>query len=148
MKCIYDRLNNFARWEVLSPRMLKIHVEKNIVPHHPEALLKYDMFRDYIDAPLICNKRGIHHRGARSPLEQLDLYDGEDHHSFHCGLSCAFDSESPKLSLTELFEAAIAFGWTGVYVDYDKGFVHKDFRSGPKWFAEKRDGMYRLLDVA
>ena len=138
---IYDDLRNFDKPEVLSPAGLDL-LERGIIPQSPEAVLKLDVFRDFIGLPLFCNI-GIHVlRGFRHPEEQAKIY---KYHKYTFHFWCAFDISSPKLDAEDLFNEAVKFGWKGVYLDVDRNFVHVDYRGGKRWYARKQNGSYQLV---
>lgn len=138
---IYAELKHFDPIEVLSPDGLRM-MRRGIIPQLPEALHKLDMFRGWLNAPLICNHQTTQLRGFRSPEENHRIY-GDYRYTFHYW--CAFDIHSPDISKEELFRAAIRFSWRGVYYDEKLNFVHVDLR-GNQWYAIRKNGVYNRVD--
>lgn len=118
------RWPNFKPEEVLSPDGLK-QLSKGHLHIHPSILDTMEGFRSLV-GPLVCNFGGHTHRGYRSAKENA-LIPGAEEFSYHVqGL--AMDITSPSLSLNELHQAAIKFGFHGVGYYPTRKFIHVDLR--------------------
>lgn len=117
----------FSPAEVLSPEILASKPAWSMIDLDALALL--NAFRAHVSTPLKCNFGNLHLRGVRSLGEQIrvqKLYGGADNSQHVAGR--AFDLSSDTLTVEQLADAAIAFGWSAVGVYVSKGFVHVDRR--------------------
>lgn len=126
-------LGSEITWSDLSP-FFSVHElfspETRNFPHliDPVALSLLNAFRRSLGIPLLVNHGPHSRRGVRSAREQIALQNETGNAadlSMHV-TGKAFDISSPKISVSELAEKAIAFEWpcVGIY----PSFVHVDFR--------------------
>lgn len=112
---------DFSPKEVLSPDGLAAF-DKGILVVQPYALSLLQSLRNFT-GPLYVNHDNHRRRGYRSYYENEDV--GGAEYSFHMqGL--AFDTTAKELTVDELSKAALAVGFTGIFVYRSSNFVHLD----------------------
>jgi uncharacterized protein YcbK (DUF882 family) len=122
---------DFWRWqyfkpvEVLSAAGLREYKNGNLLIQ-PFALDMLNNFRRSLGVPVICNTKDHTRRGYRSAAENADC--GGAQFTRHVQ-GIAFDIVVPTLSLQQVKDAAIRFGWGGIGVYLSAGFVHLDARA-------------------
>lgn len=117
--------DHFSPEEVLSPDGLG-KLKDGVLLIQTVLLDKLELFRMFLEHPLLVNHAGLHYRGYRSPHENYEIVKGEKF-SFHMqGL--AADISCKECELTHLREMAIKFGWHGVGYYPNNGFIHVDLR--------------------
>lgn len=119
------QFKHFKPEELLSPDGLK-QLAQNIMPLRSEAVQDLEVFRVFINRPILVNHGHLGLRGYRSPKENDSIY-GDNRPSFHIA-GCAFDISCPGMDTEELYKWANSFGWKGI--GKYSTFVHVDMRSG------------------
>jgi hypothetical protein len=125
LKVDHWRWQYFKPVEVLSPAGLREYQHGNLLVQ-PFALDMLSNFRRALGVPLICNTKDHKRRGYRSVAENADC--GGALFSRH-SQGIAFDISCTRLSLQQIYDAAIRFGWGGVGLYVSAGFIHVDARA-------------------
>lgn len=120
----YWRWAHFTPVEVFSAVGLREYERGNFLLQ-PDALDMLERFRAQLAVPLVCNGGANTLRGYRAPAENYRA--GGQALSRHIQ-GIAFDLSAPDLDLNTLYEAARHFGWGGVGLYLNNGFVHVDKR--------------------
>ena len=114
---------HFRPSEIFSP-------ETRAYPHllDFDSMESLELFRRELGIPLLINHGALRLRGVRSDMEQARLRHQTPNaalHSMHVR-GKAFDLSSPELTVSELYEKCVAFGWP--FVKKYSSFVHVDNR--------------------
>ena len=115
---------HFAPEEIFSEESLSAF-RRNIILVNFSALHFLNDFRRYIGYPLLVNFDNHTNRGVRTYIENAKVGGGE--FSYHMQ-GIAFDITCLTLSVEELKEAAIKFGWSGIGFYPERNFIHCDLR--------------------
>jgi hypothetical protein len=117
-------LKYFTPEELLSPDGLAQFSRGNLMLQL-EAMIKLDNFRGYLGIPLICNTGNLRLRGYRSCAENSRIPNSAIFSRHVQGI--AFDISTHHITYTELYDAAVKFGWS--FVKKYPTWVHVDNRS-------------------